>query len=362
MTTADGPEAFVAALRASAGARDATGRARCASGRSPRPPRRRTRRSGSACARSGSTRVPDVVIEQLNPAAIEVVRPLWLAMRAHHGSLTPDWGPVRDDDDSWTRRRTDYIKWLGEPDAFCLVAWRGDAAVGYALVTVNEGSATWPVGRFGYIESISVLPEERGGGDRHDAAARRRRSPRDARRLPRRADRGRREHGRAALLRARGLRGRVRHDAAAHAAWLITAPGTSTARAARAHIPRGQVEVRRRDRETERREVPPRQIQRVAPVTAQVVAHHAVALRDVRPAAALMPGRPVDVARRERRTAEELDPLAARVAEVDRDPPALRRAAVEIDLGLELAAAAPLVDEPPAAQVQLAAGGRALRT
>jgi len=106
----------------------------------------------------------DVVIEQLNPAAIDVVRALWLAMRAHHGSVTPDWGPVRDDEDSWARRRADYVKWLAEPDAFCLVAWRGDVAAGYALVTVNEGSATWPMGRFGYIESISVLPDERGSG------------------------------------------------------------------------------------------------------------------------------------------------------------------------------------------------------
>jgi ribosomal protein S18 acetylase RimI-like enzyme len=110
--------------------------------------------------------VADATIEQHNPAYVDQLRPLWLAMRTHHGSVTPEWGPIRDDDDSWARRRADYVKWLAEPDAFCLVARGGDGAVlGYALVTVNEGSPTWAtVGRFGYVESISVLPEARGEG------------------------------------------------------------------------------------------------------------------------------------------------------------------------------------------------------
>lgn len=109
--------------------------------------------------------LPDgVIIEQLNPAAVESLRPMWLALQAHHGSVTPDWSELRAPEDSWKQRRSDYIAWLQEPDAFCLVAYRDRAPVGYALVTVNQGSPTWVMGRFGYIETLSVLPDERGGG------------------------------------------------------------------------------------------------------------------------------------------------------------------------------------------------------
>lgn len=109
----------------------------------------------------------DLRIERLDPEDVDVLRPLWLALRDHHGSLTEDWGPVREDEDSWGRRRRDYASWLTEPDAFCLVARRAQdgPALGYALVTVNSGSPTWAaVERFGYLETLSVLPSERGAG------------------------------------------------------------------------------------------------------------------------------------------------------------------------------------------------------
>ena len=109
----------------------------------------------------------DLRIERLQPQDVDELRPLWLALRDHHGSLTEDWGPVREDEDSWARRRRDYASWLTEPDAFCLVARRaaGEPPVGYALVTVNAGSPTWAtVERFGYLETLSVLPAARGAG------------------------------------------------------------------------------------------------------------------------------------------------------------------------------------------------------
>ena len=109
----------------------------------------------------------DLRIELLDPGDVDLLRPLWLALRDHHGSLTEDWGPVREDEDSWARRRRDYASWLTEPDAFCLVARRAEdgPALGYALVTVNSGSPTWAaVERFGYLETLSVLPCARGAG------------------------------------------------------------------------------------------------------------------------------------------------------------------------------------------------------
>jgi len=109
----------------------------------------------------------DLRIERLAPEDVDVLRPLWLVLRDHHGSLTEDWGPLREDDDSWERRRRDYASWLTEPDAFCLVARRRSdgPALGYAVVTVNSGSPTWAtVERFGYLETLSVLPTARGAG------------------------------------------------------------------------------------------------------------------------------------------------------------------------------------------------------
>lgn len=104
-------------------------------------------------------------ITPLDPADVDVLRPAWLALRDHHHTLTPDWGPVHDDDASWGRRRADYVKWLDEPDAFCLVARRDGAFAGYTLVTVNRTGPTWSAAeRFGYVETLSVMPHQRGRG------------------------------------------------------------------------------------------------------------------------------------------------------------------------------------------------------
>ena len=54
LLVADGPDAFVAALRSQAGARHPARRRSCARGRSPRPPGTRTGRCGSAWRRSAS--------------------------------------------------------------------------------------------------------------------------------------------------------------------------------------------------------------------------------------------------------------------------------------------------------------------
>jgi GNAT superfamily N-acetyltransferase len=98
------------------------------------------------------------------------LRELWLALRDHHAAITaddPTMPPVHDDEASWAQRRADYEQWLSEPDAFVLVARDGGPAgrpVGYAMVTVNEGSPTWRFGRAGDVESLSLLPAARGRG------------------------------------------------------------------------------------------------------------------------------------------------------------------------------------------------------
>jgi GNAT superfamily N-acetyltransferase len=97
---------------------------------------------------------------------LDELRPLWLALVRHHGEQAPTEGPVRDDDDAWARRRALYAVWIGEPDAFVAVARDVDGrAVGYAFVTLNDGGSTWPEPeRFAFVETLSLLPEARGGG------------------------------------------------------------------------------------------------------------------------------------------------------------------------------------------------------
>jgi ribosomal protein S18 acetylase RimI-like enzyme len=109
--------------------------------------------------------MPDVSIRHLDPADIELVEPLWNALREHHASVSPHLGAPRTREASWQRRRAQYERWLAEPDAFVLIAELGETPVGYAMVHLRAGSPTWPTGeRAGEVETLSVQPDARGRG------------------------------------------------------------------------------------------------------------------------------------------------------------------------------------------------------
>lgn len=99
---------------------------------------------------------------------LAAVEPLWNALQEHHAKLTPNLGgstPKRELEDSWRRRRAKYERWLQDPDTFFVIAENGDLPVGYAFVTVGPGYAGWQTGdRLAELESLSVLPQHRGGG------------------------------------------------------------------------------------------------------------------------------------------------------------------------------------------------------
>jgi len=99
---------------------------------------------------------------------IDDLEPLWESLHEHHATIAPhltELGPVREARESWAVRRALYEEWLAEPNAFVLVAESDGEAVGYALVHLRGPEETWTTGeRIGVLETLAVLPGERGRG------------------------------------------------------------------------------------------------------------------------------------------------------------------------------------------------------
>jgi GNAT superfamily N-acetyltransferase len=99
---------------------------------------------------------------------IDDLQPLWESLHEHHATIAPhleELGPVRRPDQSWAVRRALYEDWLAEPDAFVLIAEADRQPIGYAMVHLRGPEETWQTGeRIGVLETLTVLPGERGRG------------------------------------------------------------------------------------------------------------------------------------------------------------------------------------------------------
>jgi ribosomal protein S18 acetylase RimI-like enzyme len=101
---------------------------------------------------------------------LDRLRPLWLQLHALHQAAGPELAPYVDDEVSWSRRREVYRHCLQSPDAFLLLAWRGDQLVGYVMVAVEPDGAklwsdAWVVAeKVAELETIVLVPEERRHG------------------------------------------------------------------------------------------------------------------------------------------------------------------------------------------------------
>jgi ribosomal protein S18 acetylase RimI-like enzyme len=103
-------------------------------------------------------------------ADLNLIGSLWVAVHHRHAETMPELAPYVSDDETWRVRRALYEQLLAKPDTLLLIAVVDEAAVGYGLAHVLPVDETWipdtwATGpRIGEIESLSVLPQYRGGG------------------------------------------------------------------------------------------------------------------------------------------------------------------------------------------------------
>jgi ribosomal protein S18 acetylase RimI-like enzyme len=103
-------------------------------------------------------------------ADLNLIGSLWVAVHHRHAETMPELAPYVSDDETWRVRRMLYEELLAKADTLLLLAFVDDAAVGYGLAHVMPVDDTWIPDtwvtgqRIGEIESLSVLPQYRGGG------------------------------------------------------------------------------------------------------------------------------------------------------------------------------------------------------
>jgi GNAT superfamily N-acetyltransferase len=89
---------------------------------------------------------------------------LWEVLGDHHATLD-DVPAVRSAPDRWQRRQLQYRDWLTDRAGRLFIAERDGRPVGYVMLTIGDGPATWEVGDVvAEIETMSVLPAERSSG------------------------------------------------------------------------------------------------------------------------------------------------------------------------------------------------------
>ena len=109
-------------------------------------------------------------IVELGAGDVDLVEGLWKEMLEHHRELTGGTYPVRGTEESWERRRAQYVEWLEEGDGksfLFLVPGEGAEGVplGYAFLRVHTSGPTWNLGDMvGDLESLSVTAAARGMG------------------------------------------------------------------------------------------------------------------------------------------------------------------------------------------------------
>ncbi len=107
---------------------------------------------------------PDITIERLAAADIELVGPLWMQLMDHIAALPDARVPVRPSDESWRLERREMLAELAG-EAFVLVARKEARVVGYAFVCVEGADPVWYTGdSHATLATLCVDQAERGSG------------------------------------------------------------------------------------------------------------------------------------------------------------------------------------------------------
>jgi ribosomal protein S18 acetylase RimI-like enzyme len=109
----------------------------------------------------------DLQIRRGQTIDVGALMPLWTSMVEHHRAVVGHEWPVRDAADAWAIRRHEYLAWLADGTGTLFMATLATAPepVGYAMLRVHPGGATWDLGaQIGELESLAVVPESRAAG------------------------------------------------------------------------------------------------------------------------------------------------------------------------------------------------------
>ena len=110
----------------------------------------------------------DLRILRAGAERIDDLEPLTRDLHAHHLTIDPGIPgiPPRDGDAWWAIRRGNYEDWLGQDDAFVLIAEDPQGRpLGYALVSYHDRDDSHTTGdRFAELHSLAVAEGRRGSG------------------------------------------------------------------------------------------------------------------------------------------------------------------------------------------------------
>lgn len=111
---------------------------------------------------------PEVEIVEAGAERLDDVEPLWGSMQEHHAEVAGDVrnvAPLRQAADSWRRRLGEFERWMGEGDAWLLIAEGEGSPAGFAFFRIRDAGWGFETDeRVGELEALSVKPELRRWG------------------------------------------------------------------------------------------------------------------------------------------------------------------------------------------------------
>ena len=116
-----------------------------------------------------STNVGVLGFRYLGAHEVEELADLWGALHQQHTVTAPHLEDIISAvglDESWRRRRAQYLAWLRDPETMAILAEHDGDLAGYAMVTIRENAqGSWDRGeRVAVVQTFAIDPEYSGAG------------------------------------------------------------------------------------------------------------------------------------------------------------------------------------------------------